>query len=289
MWKRKVALLAGASLLTLTACSSQQSDQPTVAASFYPLAWVAQEVAGPDAQVINLTTPGTEPHDLELTVKQTAQIAKADVVFYEKGLQPSVDDAVASSTGSVVEATEYASLVGGSAGKGSDPHVWLDPTQLSKIAAGFTESISKADPDHADGYRARGELLQRNLAKLDRDLQRGLKTCSNRTVVVAHDAFGYLGRRYDLHIVPIAGLSPDAEPSAKQLAAIKKAAQQAKVTTVFSETLASPALADTLARELGVETAVLDPIEGLAEGSKDDYITLMRANLDALRKANQCS
>ncbi len=273
----------------LASCADDSSSKPTIAASFYPLAWVAEQVAGDRAVVTNLTNPGTEPHDAELSVTQAAALASATVILYEKGLQPSVDAAVTSASGRVVEATEYASLMTPKGEAQADPHFWLDPTQLAKVAEGFTTALAKADEANADYYRARFGLLQRRLAELDRDWQRGLNNCTNRTLVVTHRSFGYLGQRYGLTIVPIAGLSPDAEPSAKQLAAVAKSATRAGVTTIFTEPLSSPAIADTLARQLGLKTAVLDPVEGLSEDATGDYISVMRTNLDTVRAANGCS
>ena len=108
--------------------------------------------------------------------------------------------------------------------------------------------------------------------------------------MVSHDAFEYLGARYDLDMHPIAGLSPDAEPSARHLAELADLIRTDKITTVFSERLASPKLADTLAGDLGITTAVLDPIEGLTSSNDDDdYLSLMRENLEALREAGGCS
>lgn len=269
-------------------CGPQSSGKPVIAASFYPLAWIAQQVAGDRAKVVNLTSPGTEPHDLELTVSQTATVTNARVVFYEAGLQPSVDAAVENTTGKVAEVSAFVGLLPAARGKGTDPHVWLDPTQMSKIANGFTATLIAADPDGEETYRSGLAVLQRQLAQLDREWQRGLSTCTTRTVIVSHDAFEYLGRRYDLTIVPIAGVSPDAEPSAQQLAKVKQIAQDAKVTTIFTEPLVSSALADTLAKDLGVTTQVLTPIEN-EPGGEADYLSLMRGNLALLRTANGCS
>lgn len=273
----------------LASCADDSSSKPTVAASFYPLAWVAEQVTGDRATVTNLTSPGTEPHDAELTVDQATALASAQVLLYEKGLQPSIDAAIANTSGETVEASEFASLMTPKGETNTDPHFWLDPTQLSKVAEGFTEVLAKADQDNADYYRARFGLLQRRLAELDRDWQRGLRQCTNRTIIVTHNSFEYVGQRYGLTVVPIAGLAPDAEPSTKQLAAVAKQGKDAQVTAIFTEPLTSPALADTLARQLGIKTAVLDPVEGVSADAKGDYISIMRSNLATLRSVNGCS
>ncbi|RYE74151.1 MAG: zinc ABC transporter substrate-binding protein, partial [Myxococcales bacterium] len=172
---------------------------------------------------------------------------------------------------------------------GTDPHFWLDPTRLAKAADAFAAAMAEEDPANASSYEANAAALHEQLDTLDAEFRSGLKTCRTRAIVVSHDAFGYLGSRYDLHVVPIAGLSPDAEPSTKTLAEIRSEAEEEGVTTVFAERLASPALADTLADELGVKIGVLDPLEGLTKDAKGDYLSIMRENLQTLRTANACS
>lgn len=308
MFRRSVAVLA--LLLPLAACGSDQGDgSPTVAASFYPLAWTAERIVGEHASVENLTASGQEPHDVELSVRQTAELSSATAAFYIEGFQPAVDDALAQAPDvAAVNASEFvkpseqepaeehadehsdehADEHGHSSSTEGDPHFWLDPTQLAAAGTGFAETMAKVDPDHAADYRANAADLAEELTALDEEFRSGLATCRTRTVVVSHDAFGYLGRSYDLHIVPIAGLSPDAEPSARQLALIRDEAMDAKVTTVFAERLASPALAETLAQELDVDTAILDPLEGLDADATGDYLDIMRENLETLRTANGC-
>ncbi len=206
-------------------------------------------------------------------------------MVYEKGFQAAVDDAVdQNGPEHVVDAAESADL------SGDDPHFWLDPTRLSPVAAAVERSLADADPDHAADYARNLERLQSDLADLDADFRTGLATCRVDTIVVSHDAFGYLGRRYGLDVVGINGLSPDAEPSPAHLRELQDLIRAEGITTVFSEELASPEFADSLATDLGIDSTVLDPIEGLGDATADeDYLSLMRANLAALRKANGCS
>ncbi|MGN6129179.1 MAG: metal ABC transporter substrate-binding protein [Nocardioidaceae bacterium] len=283
-WATLVAALGA--LLPLSACGylGTAYQQPTVVTSFYPLQYVAQQIVGDHERVLDLTHPGMEPHDIELTVGQTADVVDADVVLYERGFQAAVDTAVAQTQPRhVVDASAVADL------HGQDPHFWQDPTRLSKVAAAFTDQMAEADPRHAADYRANLARLQKRLARLDRDYRTVLARCRQRTVVVSHEAFAYLGRRYHLEIVPINGLSPDAEPSPAHLRQLHDLIRSRGVTTVFTERLASPALAQTLADDLGLRVAVLDPIEGLSDATAhQDYLSLMRQNLAALRKANDC-
>ena len=294
MWRFLVpplALLLPAGLLS--ACSPVSSSGPQVVTSFYPLQYVAQRIVGDHAEVTNLTAPGVEPHDVELSPRQVARVSGATVVFYEKHLQPAVDDAVKNNgPDHVVDAAHVVALRHGasSEGGGLDPHFWLDPTLLARVADAFTAEVSKAEPEHAADFAAGNARLQADLTELDGAYRAGLRSCHTRTVVVSHDAFEYLGSRYDLDVHPIAGLSPDAEPSARRLAELADLIRTDHITTVFSERLASPRLAQTLADSLGIRTAVLDPIEGLVSSDRhDDYLTLMRANLRALREAGGCS
>lgn len=278
-------LAVAAPLLVSCVGTAGGSTGLSVVTSFYPLQYVAQRVGGDHADVTNLTQPGREPHDLEMTVRQTAQVSDADVVVYEKGFQADVDDAIDQNAPShVVDAAEAAGL------SGDDPHFWLDPTKLSVVAAAVERSLADDDPDHAADYARNLAALQDDLAALDAAFTRGLQTCRVRTIVVSHDAFGYLGRRYGLDVVGINGLSPDAEPSPAHLRALQDLIRQDGITTVFSEELGSPEFADSLSSDLGISATVLDPVEGLGDETADqDYLSLMRANLAALRMANECS
>lgn len=286
-------LLACCAVLLLTAglaaCSPGEVGRPHVVASFYPLQYVAQRIVGSRLEVVGLTPPGVEPHDYELKPSEVADVSSAKVAFYLRGLQPAVDDAIAQNGPKrVLDAAAVVHLRPGEGGQ--DPHFWQDPTLLARAAAAFAAEMTRADPRHAAAYRHHLQGLQADLAALDRDYRRGLAHCATRTLVVSHDAFEYLGRRYGLDVHPIAGLSPDAEPSAQHLQQLSTLARDQHVTTVFNETLASPRLADTLAREVGVRTAVLDPIEALSsDQAKDDYLSLMRANLRAIRQAGSCA
>jgi zinc transport system substrate-binding protein len=275
--------LALALLAPVAACGGGSgSGRPSVVASFYPLEYVTRQLAGDHVDVIDLTAPGVEPHDLELKPRQVADLANADLVVYESKLQPAVDDAVSQNASD--QALDVAPDVDLTTG---NPHFWLDPLRLAKAAVAIEKRLVKADPDHATDYRANLEKLTASLDGLDRDFSAGLQDCQRDVIVTSHDAFGYWSR-YGLRFAPIAGLSPDAEPSATHLDQLRSLIRDEHVTTVFSETLASPKMADVLSHDLGLTTAVLDPLEGVAKGSRADYLTIMRANLAALQRANGC-
>src|SRR6266545_2946611 len=302
-------LLAGAVALSGCSSSADGSGSVKVTAAFYPLQYAAQRVAGDHASVENLTRPGAEPHDLELSIKEIADVSDSDVVIYEKGLQASVDEAVGeNSDGEIVDAAEVAGLEpfghdghddadhsGAEAGSEDDhdsseldPHFWADPLKLAAVGDAIADALAKADPDNEADYRANADSLRADLVALDKEYAAGLSGCARDTIVVSHDAFGYLAK-YGLYLEPIAGLSPEAEPTPADLARLESLIKTEGITTVFSETLVSPKMSETLANDLGIETAVLDPIEGLSDQTADeDYLSLMRANLSALQKANDC-
>jgi zinc transport system substrate-binding protein len=278
-----------------------------VVTSFYPLQFVAARIGGPDATVSSLTRPGAEPHDLELTPRDVAAVQHADLVIYLSGFQPAVDQAVAQHAGGdaldVAAAAHLDRHGSGSdethaAGEGSghadagavDPHFWLDPTRLAQVSREVAEAMAKADPDAATAFRERATTLAGELSALDEAFRSGLARCASRDLVTSHAAFGYLAQRYGLHQVGITGLSPEAEPDPRSLAAVATYVREHHVSTVYSETLVSPAVARTVARETGATTAVLDPIEGLTDASAGrDYLQVMRSNLAVLTKGQSCS
>jgi zinc transport system substrate-binding protein len=273
------------------------SGRPQVIGSFYPMAWLAERVGGGDAAVTTLTKPGAEPHDLELTPRQVVDVGRARLVVYLKDLQPAVDQAVAQHArkSSLDAASLVRTLPATGAGQVPqqaaryDPHLWLDPSRLATVATAVGERLATADPVHATAYRANARALAGELTGLDGEFRAGLATCRQKTIVTSHAAFGYLAERYGLTQLAVSGIDPQAEPSPKRLAELTQQIRRTGVATVFTETLVSPKVAQTLAQEAGVRTGTLDPVEGLARGSKDDYMSIMRHNLKTLRTALGCS
>jgi zinc transport system substrate-binding protein len=286
-------LLAGCGAAATGTGGTGGSAKPSVQvlASFYPLQYVAQQVGGGLVQVSSLTPPGAEPHDVELSPRQVRAVSETDVVVYLSGFQSAVDEAIAArEPAHVVDAADTADLVKSrTAGDGGalDPHFWLDPTRLARLAAPVAAQLAKADPAHADTYRANASALEIHLADLDTEYKAGLATCKRHTIVTSHEAFAYLASRYDLKMVGISGLNPDAEPSPARLKEIGDAVKAEGVTTLFSEQLVNPKVAQTLATDLGVTSAVLDPLESQADPASD-YRGVMEKNLTRLREALGC-
>ncbi|MGP3972291.1 metal ABC transporter substrate-binding protein [Streptomyces sp. 6N223] len=315
-------------LIALTACGSDDeggggSDDGTldVMASFYPMEFLAERIGGNHVSVTSLTEPGTEPHDLDISPQQQAELTEADFILYLEGFQPAVDDAVAQSGAeNVAEASSFTTLEShgddvdgdhaedghaeddghadehaeeehaeegdGHDHSGLDPHVWLDPVKYAEIAEGVGAALAEADPDNAADYERNASELADELNTLDQEFSDGLANTRTDTFITSHAAFGYLAERYGLHEEAIAGLDPESEPSGERMRELHDVAEEDNVTTVFFETLVSDETARTLADDLGLETAVLDPVEGITDDSAGaDYLEVMRANLEALRQA----
>ncbi len=275
MKTRIVLTLIAAAALAGCGGSSGSSDGTTVVAAFYPLAFAAEQIGGAEVSVTNLTPPGVEPHDLELSGSDIRTIADADLVFYlGHDFQPALEDAIDSTSAHAVD------LLGTT--ETSDPHVWLDPIRYAAIAERIGEELDR---------RPEAQRFAARLRALDRDFRHGLSRCERDEIVTSHAAFGYLAGRYGLEQVAITGITPEAEPTPRDLEKVVRQVQAVGATTVFFETLVSPRLAQTVAREVGATTAVLDPLEGLTEqetAAGEDYFSVMRENLAALRKALGC-
>ncbi|MEV7356765.1 metal ABC transporter substrate-binding protein [Kitasatospora sp. NPDC088264] len=298
-----IAATALTASLVLTACGGSSSAQSAdgklkVVASFYPMEYLAQQIGKEHVAVTDLTAAGVEPHDLELTAKQVATVQKSDAIIYLKGLQPTVDQAVGQSSAKYkIDATAASPLVDHHLDEGTeadghqhdgpagDPHIWLDPTRYAAIAKSVGDGFAKADPAHADDYRKNTDDLVGRLTALDQEFRDGLKDAKSKTFVTSHAAFGYLADHYGLTQVAINGVDPESEPTPARLAEVQKAAKDNGVTTIFFETLVSPKLADTVAKDLGLKTAVLDPLEGVKDPGKEDYLSVMKQNLANLQAA----
>ncbi|MBT2377519.1 zinc ABC transporter substrate-binding protein [Streptomyces sp. ISL-111] len=321
-----LGLTALSACSTSDAADGGNGDKLKVTASFYPMQFLAERIGGEHVAVTSLTKPGVEPHDLELTPRQIGSISESDYVLYLKGIQPAVDDAIAQSgVKNTVDAATLTTLENhgaevsghdqGHEGEeehgdehgheeeaheehsegdghnhgedgGADPHIWLDPVKYAEVAKGVGKSLEKADPDHAADYRKNTEALVGELNKLNTAFETGLKNTATKTFITTHSAFGYLAERYGLTQQGIAGIDPEAEPTPARIQEIHTVAEKEKATTVFFETLASDRTAKTLAKDTGLKTGILDPLEGITEKSQGaDYIEVMESNLAALQKA----
>ncbi len=276
---------------------SSSNDKLRVVASYYPLYDFAKNVGKDKVLVSNMTPAGSEPHDYEPSAKALADAQKAPVFVYNGGyMEPWVSGFLHDYKNTPVKASDGIDLLSAEAEdnpaeKVQDPHFWLDPVLAQKIVDNIRDGFSKADPANQDFYAKNASDYKAQLAKLDDDFRSGLSQCKLRTVISSHDAFSYLGKRYNLDIASIAGLSPEEEPSAAKLAELSQLVKDKGINYVFFESLVSPRLADTIASETGAKTLVFDPIEGLSDADQKqgkNYLSVQRENLQNLRTSLAC-
>lgn len=311
-----VALVVG----SLAGCGSDDStgtvstpgadaQSLTVAVAFYPIEEMVRGVGGDVVQIVDLTSPGASPHDLELTPQKVTDLEGADVVFYiGRGFQRSVEKAVKALPDTVVKidlldtvdllpvTPQLAGTEGEVDGEvlegNTDPHIWVDPANMIAMTKVIETTLAEAAPSETTEFSSNASEYVSKLTALDGEFSSQLQTCESRTIVTSHRAFEYLAHRYDLLQIPIAGISPDEEPDPKSLEAVAAAAKADGVTTVFFEEQVPKDLSETVAREIGATTDALDPIETITQDRLDagtTYISIQEANLASLVKALRCT
>jgi zinc transport system substrate-binding protein len=292
-----------------------------VIATFYPVAFLTEQVGGERVEVVSLVPPGAEAHHWEPTARQMSLLQEAQVfVFNGAGMEPWVERVVQQPENQrliIVEASAGIQLLkykekgvqekdhGHKHGEKHqhqkqedpleghhhhgeyDPHIWLDPVLAQKMAANIAAGLMQADPDGSSIYQKNLARLQERLADLHARFETALKGKEGQPIVTSHAAFGYLANRYGLVQVPIMGLSPKAEPSPAQMARLVRLVREIGVKYVYSETLVNPRIAETLAKEVGAQVLILNPIEGLTHEevlAEEDYFTIMEQNLINLKR-----
>jgi zinc transport system substrate-binding protein len=272
-----------------------------VVTSFYPLYDFVKKIGGEHVNVVNLVPAGVEPHDWSPKPRDMSNITKADVFIYNgAGFEGWADDFLDSlkkdSPLLIVEATRDVDLIetGEPEDKQDhgdvDPHAWISPLQAKVMARTIKDRIIEADPSHKDDYEANYSVLAERLQQLHDRLVQIVSQAPKQEIVVSHEAFGYIARDYGITQVGVMGLSPEAEPTVQRMNEITKFAEEHNIKYILFEELVSPKLAETLAKSLGIETLVLNPIEGLTEEqekTKEDYFTIMDYNLTTIEKALQ--
>ena len=282
--------IAAALTLSLAACADSPAERNDasidVTAGLYPLAFVAREVGGEHISVTSLAAPGVEPHDLELSPAAVRSLGQSNLVLHIGGFQPAVDAAIDSTEARAIDAATALPLRDAPSGEGIDPHFWLEPGMLSKYAKVLSAEFARLDPENADAYAANAATLAGSLEGLHQRYLDGLEQCERRELITTHEAFQYLAVAYGLEQVGIAGTDPDAEPSPARIREISDLVAASGATTIFAESDASKAVAESVARDAGVEVAVLSPLETVADG--EDYFSIMERNLETIRKALDC-
>lgn len=276
---------------------TSQDKKIQVVASFYPLYFFASQIGGDKADVANITPAGAEPHDYEPSTQDIAHIDKASILILNGGQLEAWGDKVKEDLNG--KNVEVVTAADGLANQDvqeegqlmKDPHVWLDPVLAKKEVQKIAQAFVKVDPANTVFYEANEKILENKLDSLDQSFKAGLQDCQQKNIVTSHAAFGYIASRYSLKQVPISGLSPDQEPSPKQLADVAQFARANNVKYIFFETLISPKLSETIAKEVGAKTIVFNPLEGLTsdeQAAGKDYLSIQQDNLASLRVALEC-
>ncbi len=317
-WITKLAfLLMGAIVAAACGQPAGRAGEPRSArlqavAGFFPLQEVLQEVGGDRVEVTNLVPAGAEPHDIELSPREIERVRQARLLVYiGAGFQPGLEKTVqALRTPSLtaldvaqdmflLEGTEeeddenaaHETVVSDRPAR-QDPHVWLDPLSMKDIAAKVRDALVAIDADGREIFNANASRYQAQFDALDQEYRAGLQRCARREVVTSHAAFQYLTRRYGLEQISISGLSPEAEPSPQRLRDVTSIAREHGARVIYFETLVDPRVAETIAREVGARTMVLNPIEGLTPEEQRQgkrYADLMRENLANLQAGLDCA
>lgn len=281
---------------------TQDNGRLKVAASFYPLAHFAQKAAGPDIEVVMITPSGAESHDFEPTPRDISKVRGSDIFIYNgAGLDPwaeRIAPTLKQAGVRTIEMTAHFSLMpaqkdehGEDVHGAFDPHIWLDPLLSAEEVTLIGKALEATDPANAASYRDHSSQYAGELKELHEEFSKGLSNCGTRDLIVAHDAFSYLAKRYDLNIISVTGVFSGEEPSPKRIAEVARLVREKSIRYIFFEPLASPKIAETIARETGAEVLELNPLESLTKeeaAAGKDYISIMRANLANLRKALQC-
>ncbi|UCG39659.1 MAG: zinc ABC transporter substrate-binding protein [bacterium] len=265
-------------------------------ASVFPLYEFAREVGGAQVEVWLLLPAGVEPHSWEPTPAEMVRLREADLFMYiGRAMEPWAEEVLRAVGGgeiTVMEVMASADRGGGAGGGPSDPHIWLDLSQAAAIVERTGEVLAGLDPQRADLYRGNAARYAVRLRDLDRDYMAGLKACSTRILVTGgHAAFGHLARRYGLTQEPLYGLSPDAEPSPRQLVRVTRLVREEGVGAVFFEELLNPRLAQVLSEETGTKLMMLNPGANLTArqwSAGTTFLDLMRGNLASLREGLSC-
>lgn len=292
------SLLGGLILLNNRANSPENKGAKiTVVASFYPLYYFSERLGGDKADVYNLTPAGAEPHDYEPTAQDMALIESSNLLVLNGGNLEVWGDNIKNNlnpkqTVLVVAGEDLFNkrLIEGGENI-VDPHIWLSPLLAEEMVNKILNGFQTSDPANAPYYMANAEVLKEDLKNLNADYSAGLKDCVLNDIITSHASFGYIAATYNLRQISIAGLSPEAEPSSKEIGVIAQLAKESGVKYIFFESLVSPKLSETIAMEIGAKTLVLNPLEGLTRAEINagkNYFTEMRDNLNNLKIALEC-
>lgn len=281
----------------LESAKKEQNAQLKISTSFYPLYFLTKEIVGDQAEVINLTKTGVEPHDYEPSTGDIREIEDSQLLivtddYFETWLQDLSQQIGQDKTQVLKAGAGLASLqMNKDNTVKTDPHIWLDPTLLQKEAEAISNKLQTIDPRNAELYQSNTQILLSKLNTLDQEFKTGLAHCQKNKVITSHAAFAYMAKRYGFEQIAIQGLNAEEDPSPAEIASIVKLAKANEINYVFFETLLSPKISETIAKEIGGQTLIFNPIEGLNEEEKQsgaDYFSIQKENLNNLRLALNC-
>lgn len=290
----KIVLLILLVSLVLGGCSRLGADQGDpgkvdkslrIYTTFYPLYDFTSKIGGDRVQVVNMVPPGVEAHDFEPSPRQIADLGQGQALIY---LGEPMDSWAAKLAKDLKTKDLEVLEAGQGLIKDNDPHIWLDPSLAGELSSRILDLLIKLDGANEDYYRENFKVLEEDLAELHRHYKEGLKDVARRDLVVSHAALGYLVDSYDLNQIPITGLSPQEEPSPRKMAELSDLLREKEISYIFFEELASPKLAETLAKEVGAELLVFNPLDGVSQedlDSGEDYFSIMEKNLENIKKA----
>ncbi len=272
-----------------------QEKKIKVVASFYPLAEFASRVGGHYVDVTNITPVGSEPHDYEPTPMDMKKVYEARLfILNGAGVDPwatKIKNDVVKKGIVILEMISLVSPMNGHYLNNRDPHVWLDPVTAKNMVQEISKSLKTIDPEHAQYYETQTTIFVEQLNRLNNDYAHGLTSCKLHDIITSHAAFNDLAKRCGFNAYSIAGLSPEEEPSPKTMSQLIILAREKHIKYIFFERLVNSKLSETIARETGAKTLVLDPREGLTTtGIKagKNYLSIMKENLATLRQAMEC-
>jgi zinc transport system substrate-binding protein len=311
--RKLISIIMAAVLITGLAACGRTAEQPakqsglTIYASFYPMQFLVSEIVGDKAQVKSLVPAGVEPHDWEPKPRTLAELQESDMLVYNGGgmeawlgdLLPSIEKAGVKTVNTSMgldllpfdeknadehedeEGEEEVALI-------YDPHIWVSPVKYKQQAQNILDALIEIDAANQEYYSANYEKLAEQLDKLDSDYRQASAAFNNKVFIVSHSAFEYLAKEYGLTQLPIRGVTPQAEPSPAKLAELAEICRENNIKYIFFESLVSPKLSETLAKEIGAQVLVLNDGQGITEEQIKQgrsYITVMYENLENLKKA----
>lgn len=290
VFAKALTLLFVICMVALSGCGDEKradDGKLDVVASFYPMAEFSRQIGGDLVHVKTMVSDGVEPHDWEPTAKDLSLLSKADVFVYNGGVESWAEQAIRSVDNkkmAVVKAGEGLIEVG----PHPDPHVWVSPLKAAGEVKVIADAFSKKDPAHSEIYQKNADAYIKKLMKLDADLHEVAKASKRKAFITTHAAFGYLAKDYGLKQIPAMGINPESEPAPADLTKLVQLIKKEKIPYVFSETLLSPKVSQTIAKSSGAGVLTLNPVAGLTpeeKKNKEDYISIMEKNIVNLKKA----